>query len=56
MVNSNWYILGQDDANHPKELLANNGVRPNGEFTEFQIRRAAHLIRRALEYHEAIVK
>ncbi|KAL0083601.1 acyltransferase ChoActase/COT/CPT [Phycomyces blakesleeanus] len=55
MVNSNWYILGQDDANHPKELLANNAksVAP-GEFTRFQIRRAAHMVLRGVHYKEII--
>lgn len=54
MVNSNWYILGQDDANHPKELLENNGERRSGSFTHFQVRRAAHLISRCLEYKEVL--
>ncbi|CAO3664520.1 hypothetical protein G6F70_006643 [Rhizopus microsporus] len=54
MVNSNWYILGQDDAQHPPELLANNGVQPLGRFSQFQVRRAAHMIRRGLEYKEMI--
>jgi carnitine O-acetyltransferase len=54
MVNSNWYILGQVDAGHPKELLANNGVQAKGLFSRFQIRRAAHMIRRGLEFKEVI--
>ncbi|KAI9470980.1 MAG: acyltransferase ChoActase/COT/CPT [Benjaminiella poitrasii] len=54
MVNSNWYILGQPDPGHPKELLANNGVQAQGLFSKFQIKRAAHLIRRGLEYKEII--
>ncbi|KAI8147009.1 acyltransferase ChoActase/COT/CPT [Fennellomyces sp. T-0311] len=54
MVNSNWYILGRDDANQPKELLANGGVRRAGEFTYFQLHRAAHFINRALEYKEVL--
>ncbi|KAI9020004.1 acyltransferase ChoActase/COT/CPT [Phycomyces nitens] len=55
MVNSNWYILGQDDPNHPKELLANNAkaIAP-GEFTRFQIRRAAHMVSRGVDYKEII--
>lgn len=54
MVNSNWYILGQVDAGHPKQLLANNGVQPSKLFSKFQIKRAAHMIRRGLEYKEII--
>lgn len=54
MVNSNWYILGQVDAGHPKELLTNNGVQKTGVFSQFQVRRAAHMIRRGLEYKEII--
>lgn len=54
MINSNWYILGQVDAGHPRQLLANNGVQAKGLFSQFQVRRAAHMIRRALEYKEFI--
>lgn len=54
MVNSNWYILGQVDEGHPKQLLANNGVHPKGLFSQFQVRRAAHLIRRGLDHKEII--
>ncbi|KAG2200216.1 hypothetical protein INT47_009854, partial [Mucor saturninus] len=54
MVNSNWYILGQVDAGHPKQLIANNGVQPKGLFSQFQVQRAAHMIRRGLEYKEII--
>ncbi|KAI9498725.1 acyltransferase ChoActase/COT/CPT [Zychaea mexicana] len=54
MVNSNWYMLGRDDAKHPEELLANNGVRPFGQFTHFQVHRAAHMIYRGVEYKELL--
>ncbi|CEP14095.1 hypothetical protein [Parasitella parasitica] len=54
MINSNWYILGQVDANHPKQLLANNGIQPRQLFSKFQIGRAAHMIRRGLDYKEMI--
>ncbi|GAA5806236.1 hypothetical protein HPULCUR_011767 [Helicostylum pulchrum] len=54
MVNSNWYILGQVDAGQPKELLANNGVQATGLYSQFQVRRAAHMIRRGLEYKEIL--
>lgn len=57
MVNSNWYMLGVNDPNHPQELLTTNGgVLPKGEFTHFQIHRAAHLIHRGLEYKEILEK
>ncbi|OBZ82962.1 Carnitine O-acetyltransferase [Choanephora cucurbitarum] len=54
MVNSNWYILGQKDINHPKQLIANRGIQPSRLFSHFQIKRAAHMIRRGLEYKEFI--
>lgn len=54
MINSNWYVLGQVDAEHPKQLLANNGVQPKGLFSQFQVQRAAHMIRRGLDYKEII--
>lgn len=51
MVNSNWYILGQADKNHPKELLT---TKVSGQFSQFQVQRAAHMIRRGLEFKEMI--
>ncbi|KAI9258898.1 acyltransferase ChoActase/COT/CPT [Phascolomyces articulosus] len=54
MVNSNWYMLGRDDVNHPQDLLVNNGVRPSGHFTYYQLHRAAHMIYRGLEYKEKL--
>ncbi|EPB92959.1 hypothetical protein HMPREF1544_00033 [Mucor circinelloides 1006PhL] len=54
MVNSNWYILGQVDAGHPKQLLAHRGVQPHKLFSKFQISRAAHMIHRGLQYKEII--
>ncbi|KAI7857673.1 acyltransferase ChoActase/COT/CPT [Circinella umbellata] len=54
MVNSNWYMLGRDDVNHPQDLLVNNGVRPSGQFTHYQVHRAAHMIHRGLEYKEKL--
>lgn len=54
MVNSNWYILGQVDAGHPKELLSNNGIHNPGFFSKFQVRRAAHMIHRGLQYKETL--
>ncbi|KAI8976252.1 acyltransferase ChoActase/COT/CPT [Pilobolus umbonatus] len=53
MVNSNWYILGQQDAHHPTSLL--NGVK-DGVFSHFQVHRAAHMLHRALQFKEMIDK
>ncbi|KAI7867549.1 acyltransferase ChoActase/COT/CPT [Spinellus fusiger] len=55
MVNSNWYTLGKDDITHPKVLLETplNAVK-SGEFTHYQIRRAAHLIVGGVEYKNII--
>ncbi|KAI8340703.1 acyltransferase ChoActase/COT/CPT [Chlamydoabsidia padenii] len=53
MVNSNWYILGKDDDNHPKELLAKNGLGPN-QFSHFQVRRAATFIHNGAEFVQSI--
>jgi carnitine O-acetyltransferase len=54
LVNSNWYILGVDDPRHPKELLANGAKRPSGEYTYFQVQRAAHLIYQGIDFKELI--
>lgn len=54
MVNSNWYILGQQDAGQPRGLLSNEGVQTPGLFSQFQVRRAAHMIRRGLDYKEIL--
>lgn len=54
IVNSNWYVLGKNDENHPQHLLSNQGIQPSGYFSKFQVKRAAHLIRRILEYKEKI--
>ncbi|KAF7720979.1 hypothetical protein EC973_005653 [Apophysomyces ossiformis] len=56
MVNSNWYILGQDDEKHPQILLTNDTPIKSGEFSYFQVRRAAHMIYHGLEYKESIDK
>ena len=56
MINSNWYMLGRDDVNHPHDLLVNNGIRPSGQFTYYQVHRAAHMIHRGLEYKEKLEK
>ncbi|KAI9280397.1 acyltransferase ChoActase/COT/CPT [Sporodiniella umbellata] len=51
MVNSNWYILGQEDVNHP---ITGDGKKPLGHFSLYQVTRAAHMIRRGLEFKEKI--
>ncbi|KAI7865414.1 acyltransferase ChoActase/COT/CPT [Spinellus fusiger] len=55
MVNSNCYTLGKDDITHPKVLLETplNAVK-SGEFTHYQIRRAAHLILRGVDFNNII--
>ncbi|CAG8659635.1 7441_t:CDS:2, partial [Acaulospora morrowiae] len=54
-VNSNWYFLFIDDANTPREYFtANNGIRSRGKFSEFQIKRSAHLIGKMLEYKDLL--
>lgn len=50
LVNSNWYILGIDDPRHPKDLLVNGAKRPSGDYTYYQVRRAAHMIYEALDF------
>ncbi|GBB93575.1 hypothetical protein RclHR1_00220009 [Rhizophagus clarus] len=55
IVNSNWYIAFNDDPNTPKGYLThNNGVRPKGQFSEWQIKRAAHIIGRMLDFKELL--
>ncbi|CAG8568154.1 1596_t:CDS:2 [Ambispora leptoticha] len=57
IVNSNWYLLFIDDKNTPKEYLSrdnHDGARPRGEFSEFQVKRAAHLIWKLLEFKELL--
>ncbi|RIA95026.1 acyltransferase ChoActase/COT/CPT [Glomus cerebriforme] len=55
IVNSNWHISFIDDPNTPKEYFANNnGVRPKGQFSEWQIKRAAHIIGRMLDFKKLI--
>jgi carnitine O-acetyltransferase len=54
VVNSNWHLLFIDDPNTPHEyLLAENGISV-GYFSTFQIKRAAHLISKLLEFKELL--
>ncbi|TPX71179.1 hypothetical protein SpCBS45565_g01373 [Spizellomyces sp. 'palustris'] len=51
MVNSNWYMLGRDHPETPKELITEkSSARKNGQYTGFQLRRAAGLITNLLDY------
>src|ERR1043165_3756991 len=54
VVNSNWYIAFIDDPNTPEEYLLNDGIRPKGQFSEWQIKRAAHIIGRMLDFKELV--
>ncbi|RUP44358.1 acyltransferase ChoActase/COT/CPT [Jimgerdemannia flammicorona] len=55
IVNSNWYMLGRDDENHPRELLEiNGGVREKGDFSNFQIKRAAKVVTRTLDFKDMV--
>ncbi|KAI9138798.1 acyltransferase ChoActase/COT/CPT [Paraphysoderma sedebokerense] len=55
MINSNWWILFKDHPMQPKELFEiNHGRMGKGEFTAFQLKRAAGLISNALNYKEFI--
>ncbi|CAG8533512.1 7335_t:CDS:2 [Cetraspora pellucida] len=55
VVNSNWFFLFVDDPNTPSEYFSvDNGVKLRGHFSEFQIKRAAHLINKLLEYKDLI--
>jgi carnitine O-acetyltransferase len=51
MINSDWYIMGQHDLNHPHTLLTS---KVSGKFSRFQVRRAAHMIFRGLLFKEKI--
>ncbi|KAJ1967084.1 hypothetical protein IWQ62_002069 [Dispira parvispora] len=56
VINSNYFILGKDDPNQPpfdNQKNPRQGI-PEGTFTPFQIRRAAHLIHECLNYMEII--
>ncbi|KAF0377754.1 acyltransferase ChoActase/COT/CPT [Gigaspora margarita] len=55
VVNSNWFFLFKDDPNTPREYFStDNDVKPQGHFSEFQVKRAAQLINKLLEYKDLI--
>ncbi|BGP23577.1 hypothetical protein JCM10295v2_002476 [Rhodotorula toruloides] len=47
-VNSNWWLMCRDDEGIPADVRA--GVPPKGEFTEWQIKRAAKLTQRLIDF------
>ncbi|GAA5861326.1 hypothetical protein JCM8547_006092 [Rhodosporidiobolus lusitaniae] len=47
-VNSNWWLLMKDDGNIPREFR--ESVPDKGEFTDWQIKRAAQLTQRLIEF------
>ncbi|KIO31603.1 hypothetical protein M407DRAFT_218756 [Tulasnella calospora MUT 4182] len=49
-VNSNWWLLFHDDPNVPEDLR--RSIPSNGEITEWQVRRAAWLVRRPVDFKE----
>ncbi|CAG8534714.1 7753_t:CDS:2, partial [Funneliformis caledonium] len=55
IINSNWYLLLIDDPNTPEEYFTNNNeICLKGQFSKWQIKRAAHLIEKMLEYKNLI--
>lgn len=48
VVNSNWWLMCKEDESIPPEVRANGA--PQGEFTDWQIRRAANLTRRLIDF------
>ncbi|KAI8873600.1 acyltransferase ChoActase/COT/CPT, partial [Ramicandelaber brevisporus] len=48
VANSNHSMLFVDDPNTPKELI--NAWLPRGTFTKWQVRRAAHVVSRMMDY------
>ncbi|TPX34106.1 hypothetical protein SeMB42_g07377 [Synchytrium endobioticum] len=55
LVNSNWFIVAEDHPNTPQELLTEgHPTRKNGQYTTWQIRRAAEAITCMLDYKDLI--
>ncbi|BGP54530.1 hypothetical protein JCM8202v2_002115 [Rhodotorula sphaerocarpa] len=48
VVNSNWWLLCKEDESIPSEVRTHGA--PSGEFTEWQIRRAAILTKRLVDF------
>ncbi|KIO31608.1 hypothetical protein M407DRAFT_67722 [Tulasnella calospora MUT 4182] len=51
-VNSNWWLLFHDDPNVPEDLR--RSIPSDGEITEWQVRRAAWLVRRLVDFKEKL--
>ncbi|KAG8980593.1 hypothetical protein FRB90_007606, partial [Tulasnella sp. 427] len=51
-VNSNWWLLFYDDPNVPEELRGS--IPPEGELSEWQVRRAAWLVRRLVDFKDKL--
>ena len=53
LINVNWFMVLKDHPKQPEDLLKKTGKL---DYTDFQIRRAAGIIRYALEYNDSINK
>lgn len=51
-VNSNWWLLFHDDPNVPEDLR--RSIPSSGDITEWQVRRAAWLVRRLVDFKEKL--
>ncbi|KAF9314767.1 hypothetical protein BG003_003839 [Podila horticola] len=51
LVNSNWYILMRNDLNQPTEF---HSTAENPAYTTWQVKRAAHVAQRMLDYTESL--
>ncbi|KAF9913809.1 hypothetical protein BX616_009538 [Lobosporangium transversale] len=51
IVNSNWYILVNNETNHPKEFYP---TAENPAYTTFQVKRAAHVTQQLLDYIDTL--
>lgn len=51
-VNSNWWLLFHDDPNVPEDLR--RSIPSDGQITEWQVRRAAWLVRRLVDFKEKL--
>ncbi|GAA5867179.1 hypothetical protein JCM3774_002360 [Rhodotorula dairenensis] len=48
VVNSNWWLMCKEDESIPPDFRANGA--PDGEFTDWQVRRAANLVKRMTDF------
>ncbi|KAI1314717.1 hypothetical protein EDD11_001839 [Mortierella claussenii] len=51
LVNSNWYILMKNEADHPTQFQP---TAVNPAYTTFQVKRAAHVAQQLLDYTESL--